>query len=311
MSKRTCVVFAGVALLAAVGLIMAQESRRGPAGGRGPQGGRPQFGPVGGPMGEWFENLAKAHEQKDMDKIGQLIDQMKQQRQRFAGRMGAGGPGGRPQGTRGFAGPGPGGPQADLQSLLDSPPIPKTDAEKKVLAVLGEIDKDRNRRFANVSATDGRLLRQLTEAVGAKRVVEIGTSTGYSGLWFALALRPTGGKLVTHEIDSRRASMAREHFKEAGVEDLITIIEGDAHETAKQHKEPIDVLFLDADKEGYIDYLNKLLPLLRPGGLVIAHNMNPRQADPDYVKAITTNPDLETLLLLSEGTGVSVTLKKR
>ncbi|UCE48232.1 MAG: hypothetical protein JSW47_21860, partial [Phycisphaerales bacterium] len=74
---------------------------------------------------------------------------------------------------------------------------------------------------------------------------------------------------------------------------------------------PIDILFLDADKEGYVDYLNKLLPLIRPGGLIIAHNMNTRQADPRYVEAITTNSELETLLLLREGTGVSVTLKKR
>ena len=71
------------------------------------------------------------------------------------------------------------------------------------------------------------------------------------------------------------------------------------------------MVFLDADKEGYIDYLNKLLPLVKPGGLVIAHNMNPGQADPAFVKAITENPELETLILLREGTGVSVTLKKR
>ena len=86
---------------------------------------------------------------------------------------------------------------------------------------------------------------------------------------------------------------------------------GDAHETVKQHKDPIDVLFLDADKEGYIDYLEKLLPLVRPGGLIIAHNMNTRMADPKYVKAVTTNPDLETLILLKEGAGIGVTMKKR
>ena len=86
---------------------------------------------------------------------------------------------------------------------------------------------------------------------------------------------------------------------------------GDAHETVKQHKDPIDVLFLDADKEGYIDYLDKLLPLVRPGGLVIAHNMNTRQADPNFLKAITENPELETMILLKEGMGVGVSLKKR
>ena len=142
-------------------------------------------------------------------------------------------------------------------------------------------------------------------------IVEIGTSTGESGMWFALALRTTGGHLYTHELDEGRAKIAQENFQKAGVQDLVTVIQGDAHETVKQHKDPIDILFLDADKEGYIDYLEKLLPLVRPGGLVIAHNMNARQADPNYVKAITTNPELETLILLREGTGVGVTLKKR
>lgn len=305
MSKRIILVFAVFTLLAILGFVMAQESMRRPAGSP------PPFGPMGGPMGEWFENLTKAYKQKDMEKIGQLIDQMKQQRQGFGGRMRGGGPGGGPQGMRGFGGFGPSGIQAGSRSILDSPPLAKTAGEKKILDVINEMDNDRGRRFASVSSYDGRLLRQLTEAVGAKRVIEIGTSTGYSGLWFALALRSTGGKLITHEIDPVRAREARDNFKEAGVDDLITIIEGDAHETVKQHKEPIDILFLDADKEGYIDYLNKLLPLMRPGGLILAHNMNPRQADSNYVKAITTNPDFETLLLLKEGAGVGVTLKKR
>ena len=70
-------------------------------------------------------------------------------------------------------------------------------------------------------------------------------------------------------------------------------------------------MFLDADKQGYIDYLEKLLPLIRPGGLIIAHNMSPRMADPRYVEAITKNPNLESLFLLREGAGIGVTMKKR
>ena len=88
--------------------------------------------------------------------------------------------------------------------------------------------------------------------------------------------------------------------------DIITLIEGDAHEEVKKLKDPIDILFLDADKEGYIDYLNKLLPLVRPGGLVIAHNINTRMADPKYMKAISTDPKLETIVR----SGISLTLKK-
>jgi predicted O-methyltransferase YrrM len=198
---------------------------------------------------------------------------------------------------------------ADSSSDLEKPPLAASEAEQRILAVLDEVD--RNEREMGVSPTDGRLLRQLTEAVGAKRVVELGTSTGYSGLWFALALRTTGGHLYTHEIDSDRARVARENFKQAGVDDLITIIEGDAHQTVSQHKEPIDVLFLDADKEGYIDYLAKLLPLVRPGGLILAHNMRQPPPDPRYVEAITTNPELDTTFVLMDGAGIGVTLKKR
>jgi predicted O-methyltransferase YrrM len=195
------------------------------------------------------------------------------------------------------------------QSRLAKDPLAKDEAEKRILDTLEEMW--RGERFRNVSPEDGRLLRMLTETMGAKRVVEIGTSTGESAVWFALGLRATGGHLFTHEIDAGRAATARRNFKKAGVDDIVTLIEGDAHETVKQHDEPIDILFLDADKEGYIDYLNKLLPLVRPGGLVIAHNMNARMADPAYLKAITENPLLDTMILLKEGTGVGVTLKKR
>ena len=76
-------------------------------------------------------------------------------------------------------------------------------------------------------------------------------------------------------------------------------------------KDPIDILFLDADTSGYIDYLDKLLPLVRPGGLIVTHNMVRPRPDPKFVEAITTNPDLETIVLLKDGMGVGVTLKKR
>jgi len=204
---------------------------------------------------------------------------------------------------------GPGGPRTKSTSEFENPQLPKDDGEKRILATLEEMRA--GTRFRNVSPNDGRLLRLLTEAIGAKRVVEIGTSTGESALSFALALRSTGGKLITHELDPGRAKIARDNFKKAGVDDLITVIEGDAHETVKQHKEPIDILFLDADKEGYIDYLNKLLPLIRPGGLIMAHNMVYPRPDPRYIEAITKSPELDTSFLLMEGAGIGVTLKKR
>jgi predicted O-methyltransferase YrrM len=187
-----------------------------------------------------------------------------------------------------------------------TPPLAKTEAEKRILAVLDEMAK-LHQTYLSVPMQDGKALRLLTEAVDANNVVEIGTSTGYSGLWLCLALQKTGGHLTTFEIDHQRASQAREHFKKAGVEQRVTVVEGDAHEQVAKLKGPIDVAFIDADKGGYVDYLNKLLPLVRPGGLILAHNMD---MVPDYVKAVTTNADLETIFYM-QGAGLGVTLKKR
>jgi predicted O-methyltransferase YrrM len=207
-------------------------------------------------------------------------------------------PGRSPGGRRGGGGAAPQG-QA---------PLPANEQEKKILSVLDELDQGQSRGMMNVPQEDGRILRMLTEAVGAKHVVEIGTSNGYSGIWFCLALRTTGGKLTTHDIDEGRASLARENFKRAGVDNMVTLVMGDAHETVTKIKEPIDVLFIDADKEGYTDYLTKLLPLVRPGGLIFAHNVG--STGPDFIKAITADPNLETIFL-GQGQGLSITLKKR
>ena len=198
------------------------------------------------------------------------------------------------RGGRGFSG----APQ--------QPPVPVNEEEKKILSILDDMDRNQSRGMMNVPREDGRLLRLFTEAIGAKHVVEIGTSNGYSGIWFCLALRTTGGKLTTHDIDAGRAALARENFKRAGVDKLVTLVFGDAHETVKDIKEPIDVLFLDADKSGYTDYLNKLLPLVRPGGLILAHNVD--STGQDFIDAVTTNPNLETIFQVQ---GLGVTLKKR
>lgn len=205
-----------------------------------------------------------------------------------------------PPGGRGFGGRRGGG-----GSAIEQQPLGADEQEKKVLSVLEDMKRDQSRGMMNVPQEDGRILRLLTESIGAKHVVEIGTSNGYSGIWFCLALRTTGGKLTTHDIDEGRASLARENFKRAGVDKMVTLVMGDAHETVKRIKEPIDVLFIDADKEGYLDYLNKLLPLVRPGGFVLSHNIE--MIGRDYIDAITKNPNLETLKLQ----GVTVTLKKR
>ncbi len=199
---------------------------------------------------------------------------------------------------------GPGFGRDPGDAALEKAPLPVDEFERKALAVLADIES--NQPFRNVPEHDGRLLRIMAQSMGASHVVELGTSTGVSGIWLGLALKKTGGKLTTYEIDAARAAAARENFKRAGVSDVITIVEGDAHKNIQELTGTVDMVFLDADKEGYIDYLNKLLPMLRPGGLILAHNINPRMAHPPFMEAITANPNLETVV---RG-GMSISLKK-
>lgn len=198
----------------------------------------------------------------------------------------------------GRGGPAPSGDQY--------PPVAKSESEKRILQTLDEMVKA-GELYANVPPADGRMLRLFAESMNAKSVVEIGTSTGISGLWFALALERTGGKLTTFEFDPKRAATARENFKQAGVDRLVTIVEGDAHQTIGRLKEPIDIVFIDADKEGYVDYLKKLLPLVRQGGLILAHNTD---MIPDYIKTVTADPNLDTVFYM-QGGGIAASLKKR
>lgn len=197
------------------------------------------------------------------------------------------------------------------EGTLKGKTIAKDDAEKKILDVIEHLDANQRRGNMNCPYKDGRILRILTESTGAKNVVEIGTSNGFSGLWFCLALKETGGHLTTHDIDEGRIKLAKENFAKAGVTDMVTIVQGDAHEEVKKLKDPIDVLFIDADKPGYPDYLEKLLPLVKPGGIIVGHNMRRPAPDPKYVEMITTNPELETIFVNMEESGMAVSMKKR
>lgn len=216
-----------------------------------------------------------------------------------------------PGGRKGRGGPrGPMGPGAGSGDFFASKLQGATPEEQKIIDVIQATLTER--RGMSVPLDDGRFLRTLVEFSGAKNVVEIGTFRGVSALFFCMALRQTGGKLITHDIDPEVVKTAQANFQKAGVEDLVTVVVGDAHEKVKDLEGPIDLLFQDADKEGYLDYLDKLLPKIRPGGLIVSHNITPRQADPAYLKRLTTDPKLDTILVsMADGGGISVTLKKR
>ncbi len=189
---------------------------------------------------------------------------------------------------------------------------PRDEAEKRIIAVMDDMFANQSRGMGNVLPEDGRLMRILTESVQAKHVVELGTSNGYSSLWFCLALRSTGGKLTTHDLDPDRIALARSNFKRAGVESLLTLVEGDAHQTIKRLVGPIDVVLLDAEKEGFVDYLNELLPIVRPGGLIIAHDSSGEAHKMhDYFETIAAHPDLESVMVDPSRWGMCITRKMK
>ena len=123
-----------------------------------------------------------------------------------------------------------------------------------------------------VDAEVGALLRVLALAVRASRILEIGTAIGYSGIWLAGAL-PEGGMLITLERDPDRAREARTHFARAGLGARASVVVGDAERLLAKVSGPFDVIFQDGDKGQYTPMLDRLVALLRPGGLLITDNV--------------------------------------
>ncbi len=128
----------------------------------------------------------------------------------------------------------------------------------------------------NIPASDGQLLYDLIIKGNYKSALEIGTSTGHSGIWIAWAMSKTGGKLVTIEIDEERYKTALENFKKVGLSEYIDARLADAHTLVKELKGPFDFVFSDADKEWYKNYFVDLDPKLKVGGCFTAHNISDR-----------------------------------
>jgi predicted O-methyltransferase YrrM len=130
----------------------------------------------------------------------------------------------------------------------------------------------------NVPGSDGQLLYDLIIKGIYKSAIEIGTSTGHSGIYIAWALSKTGGKLITIELDEGRYKTAVENFKQAGLSEYIDARNADAHALVKELKGSFDFVFSDADKDWYKNYFIDLDPKLKTGGCFTAHNVYDRSA---------------------------------
>ncbi len=162
-----------------------------------------------------------------------------------------------------------------------------------------------------VSPNEGKLLQLLAEISGARRILEIGTLGGYSTIHLARAL-PEGGRLISLELDERHAQVARENIAGAGLSDVVEVRVGDARgllaAVAAEPAEPFDLVFIDAEKEGYPEYLEWAIRLSRPGSVILVDNTirggavldpddEPARATRGFNEKLARDPRLSALVL--------------
>lgn len=163
-----------------------------------------------------------------------------------------------------------------------------------------------------VSEEDGRFLRLVVAAIGAKRVLEIGGASGYSAIWIGAGLRESGGQLITIEFDPIRAREASANVAKANMGDVVRVVPGNAFVEIPRLDGEFDVVFLDAWKPDYKKFFDLAFPRIRPGGLFLAHNVvNKRREMPDFLRAIADHPQALSTIVSPGQEGISMTYKKR
>jgi predicted O-methyltransferase YrrM len=186
-------------------------------------------------------------------------------------------------------------------SLAQGPDVP---------ALLAQI-KARDTGQLAVSEEDGRFLRLMIASTGARRALEIGGASGYSAIWMGLALRETGGHLVTIEYDPVRAKELADNVRQAGLSDVVQVVAGDAFEQIPKLPGTFDFVFLDAWKKDYKRFFDLVYPRLDKGGLFIGHNVvNKRSEMGDFLEAVQKHPTMWTTIVSPSSEGMSVSLKR-
>lgn len=171
--------------------------------------------------------------------------------------------------------------------------------------------KDADKGQLAVSEEDGRFLRLLIVANRTQKAIEIGGASGYSAIWLGLGLRETGGKLTTIEYDPVRAQELKANIAAAGLNDVVTVVAGDAFKAVPAEPGTFDFVFIDAWKPDYQKYFEMTFPRLRRGGLIVAHNVINKGADmKDFLQTVTTRQDVLTAIVAPGSEGVSISIKR-
>lgn len=152
------------------------------------------------------------------------------------------------------------------------------------------------KQYTNIAPENGQFLSILIRSIQAQNVLEVGTSNGYSTIWLAAALKETGGKLITLEFDPKRAAEAQAHLKEVNLDDIVEIRVGNALDEIPKCDTTFDLVFLDAQKDEYLRYLELVLPNIRSGGIIVADDtMTMRDEMLDYVEFVFDTPLLHSV----------------
>lgn len=164
-------------------------------------------------------------------------------------------------------------------------------------------------RLRSISPEVGQFLLTLALSIGAKSIVEVGTSGGYSTLWLTMAASRNGGRVTTFELDGAKAKLARSTFARAGVGEFIDLREGDAVAGLAELGGPADLVFIDAEKRDYVTYLELALGILRPGGLLVADNLISHAAELVEFRARALADPRLTGLVVPIGSGELVAVR--
>src|SRR3954449_11075109 len=163
-----------------------------------------------------------------------------------------------------------------------------------------------------VSEEDGRFLRVLIAARGAKSILEIGAASGYSGIWLGLGARESGGKVVSIEYDPQRAREAAQNITRAGLTDVVRVVSGDAFKEIPKLQGTFDFVFLDAWKPDYQKFFDMVFPRMTAGAVFTAHNVINKKTDMEpFLKTIQSHPQLFTSIVSPETEGMSISVKLR
>ncbi|MFC1750894.1 O-methyltransferase [Pseudomonadota bacterium] len=169
--------------------------------------------------------------------------------------------------------------------------------EQKISDILSKLEKTRG-EYWNVPKSTGQLLNALVRLLEAEKVLEIGTSNGYSGIHLAQALAEKGGMLFTVESHQERYEEAENNFKDAGLTDFITQIKGHAPEVLGEINEKFDLVFLDATKIEYQSYFDAILPKLIKDGVIIADNCISHEEDlGEFLEGVEKDERVESTLI--------------